>query len=205
VGISRIIVRFVPDWDIAKIIIRRIAMRILESTELGIKIDYRVYITKPTFNTKIKPIEIQLIADSNCYHVKVFNYDTKERIIWDSFDYLKEARKKYHNIQAEIMQELLCEYFNNTISGSGIDSEFTKGRIQKNSKFKITSSFHCMNENGFYAGWQDFTLVFDPTDLSNFRLHFTGNRNLERRYMLRDYLEELVYYSVERFIELNIN
>ena len=41
-------------------------------------------------------------------------------------------------------------------SGSGFDTIYNVYEQKKN--FKIVSSYHVMNENGYYDGWIDFTI-----------------------------------------------
>lgn len=40
--------------------------------------------------------------------------------------------------------------------GSGIDSDWEIS-VYKNGNLKVSSSFHCMNEDGYYCGWQQFS------------------------------------------------
>ena len=78
--------------------------------------------------------------------------------------------------------------------GSGIDADWVvedKGRY-----WKCSNSFHCMNDEGFYIGWQDFSVIISKKDIGNFRLHFHGYRYLAERYMLRDYLEDVIHYCL---------
>ena len=74
-------------------------------------------------------------------------------------------------------------------SGSGINTnyEFT---LLKNSKIQIKNSYHCMHENSYYDGYQDFYIVFDLVS-NGWQLYFSNGNYLERKYMLRGFLEDL--------------
>ena len=79
--------------------------------------------------------------------------------------------------------------------GSGIDCKWGF-EVLTNGKIKASNSFHCVNENGYYDGYADFTLTFDVTkSLRAFRLVFNGRvaQYKNRQYMLRDYLEDSIY------------
>lgn len=83
-------------------------------------------------------------------------------------------------------------------TGSGIDCgwSFTE---QKNGNILAHNSFHCMNEYGGYDGYADFTVVFKKdAPLSDFVLQFNGKvaQYKNKRYMLRDYLEETIYHFI---------
>lgn len=97
--------------------------------------------------------------------------------------------------------------------GSGIDCDWSFD-YQQNSKILASNAYHCMNENGFYCGYADFTVKIDLTKLLHFTLHFNGNSSakLNTRYMLRDYLEETICYALTnapetlaQYIEANQN
>lgn len=81
--------------------------------------------------------------------------------------------------------------------GSGIDSDWW---IEFNSRKHLvcSNSYHCMDENGMYNGWADFYLVIDLKHPENFKLHFSGRdgQYRNRKYMLRDYLEDTFAYTI---------
>jgi hypothetical protein len=47
--------------------------------------------------------------------------------------------------------------------GSGFDSPITLNNESTPEKLIFDGSFHCMDENGFYAGWLDFTAIVEPS------------------------------------------
>jgi hypothetical protein len=76
--------------------------------------------------------------------------------------------------------------------GSGIDGDW---HIEAKQRTIVASNFyHCMNENGFYDGYADFTLYIPLKNPIDFKLHFRGEdaQYLNRKYMLRDYLEDTI-------------
>lgn len=96
------------------------------------------------------------------------------------------------------MQAIIDALANALPTGSGIDCkwQFTE---QKNGNILAHNSYHCMNEYGFYDGWADFTLIFKKNKpLADFILQFNGKtaQYKNKRYMLRDYLEEFIYHCI---------
>lgn len=93
--------------------------------------------------------------------------------------------------------ETVFEYLRKVLPhGSGIDCDwrFTK---RKNGAILASNSFHCMNETGYYVGYADFTVEFKNALQPGgaFVLTFNGKQSayLNNRYMLREYLEEIIY------------
>ena len=86
--------------------------------------------------------------------------------------------------------------------GSGIDADWT---IEYRGDYIIArNSYHCMDEYGFYDGWQDFSIVIEKDEYkgkyqNNIRLHFHNGHYKADKYMLRDYLEDIIYYCLENW------
>lgn len=81
--------------------------------------------------------------------------------------------------------------------GSGIDCKW-QFDYQKNGKIRAVNAFHCMDENGYYCGYADFTLTVDLDSPQDFRLVFNGadSHRLNSKYMLKGYLEETFHYAL---------
>jgi len=85
--------------------------------------------------------------------------------------------------------------------GSGIDC---KWQIEDKGKyFKCVNAYHCMNENGYYDGYADFTLIIPKKNPIDFKLHFNGKHSQYKneRYLLRDYLEDTFHYAISEMVE----
>lgn len=82
--------------------------------------------------------------------------------------------------------------------GSGIDCKWETDENRK--YFLFTNSFHAMNEHGMYDGYCDFTLKVSRDNVRDFQLTFQGAKShyLNRKYQLRDYLEETLGYALEQ-------
>ena len=89
------------------------------------------------------------------------------------------------------------DYLEDTLPhGSGIDAKW-EFDYQKNGAILAICSYHCMDNHGYYCGWQDFKVKFAAGEpLVDFTLHFTGGDYLSRKNMLRDYLEDTLRYSI---------
>ena len=86
--------------------------------------------------------------------------------------------------------------------GSGIDCEWHL-KLTTPTRVNAVNSYHCMNDGGYYDGYVDFTLHFDIGNKDVFRVTFRSNyQNRERakRYMLREYLEDIFSETLERVV-----
>jgi len=97
-----------------------------------------------------------------------------------AFGALRECKKTGNDIWAEKhterIRELVEIYFP---SGSGFDSgcgfDFEKSR---ENKLVFYTSFHHMNNAGFYDGWSDHSVIVTPSLSLGFDVRVTGrNRN----------------------------
>jgi len=77
--------------------------------------------------------------------------------------------------------------------GLGFDNDWNI-KMTSQTKIRASSSFHCMDENGMYDGWADFSILFDLFDQSVWRVMFHGkdSQKFARRYALRDYISDTV-------------
>ena len=103
--------------------------------------------------------------------------------------------------------------------GSGIDSNWSIHKPKNGRYVYFGNSYHCMDDNGFYCGYQDFSVILPAvivdhiikvsryhtkTELYNilkisagmFTLQFNGDRYLSEYYALRDYLTDTVYHAL---------
>jgi hypothetical protein len=81
--------------------------------------------------------------------------------------------------------------------GSGIDCEW-QIKMTSPSRVMASNSYHCMDENGMYDGYADFSIRFDLGDKESFRLMFHGRQSQYKaeKYALREYLEDILYQDL---------
>ena len=86
-------------------------------------------------------------------------------------------------------QERLDSMCANLPSGSGFDSG-TKFLPEKSNPQKLvfSTSFHHMDDNGYYDGWTDHTITITP-EFGSFRVSISG-RNRRR---IKDYIFDVFY------------
>jgi hypothetical protein len=84
-------------------------------------------------------------------------------------------------------------------TGSGINCDWQIKN--KGSYFRAENSFATYNSVGYLVGYADFYLTIPKRDPLSFKFHFIGGRaqDLNKRYYLRDYLEDTIYYSLEEW------
>lgn len=91
--------------------------------------------------------------------------------------------------------------------GSGIDSDW----VIEGHAHHITcrNEFHCMNSDGFYEGYQPFSIILkkgvanycDCQDVyTDIAVHFHGNQYLAQKHMLREYLGDTIASELSDFI-----
>ena len=104
-----------------------------------------------------------------------------------------ESCKKSNNAEwLDKHTEKLIELEKRLPSGSGIDCG-TKidTRDLKANQFKLTVSFHHMDENGFYDGWTDHVITVRPS-FGGIDLTISGkNKNDIKGYLLDTYYHAL--------------
>ena len=104
-----------------------------------------------------------------------------------------ESCKKSNNTEwLDKHTEKLIELEKNLPSGSGIDcGSKIDTRDLKANQFKLTLSFHHMDENGFYDGWTDHVITVRPS-FGGIDLTISGkNKNGIKEYLLDTY-----YYAL---------
>ena len=102
----------------------------------------------------------------------------------------------------EYFGNMALDYFNENLSGSGLDCDWSLKPYTENSKnIILTTSFHCMNGVGYYDGYQDLQVVIPINDVTAWKLQFTGYRKENYIYLLREYLEDTIHYAMEKFVE----
>ena len=87
-------------------------------------------------------------------------------------------------------------------SGSGIDSGCTIDE-EKSTKNKIIihSSFHHMDENGFYCGWSNFDIIVTPDLLYEFNLKIVGRKAIYPAFSdTKEYLYSVFYDALDENI-----
>ena len=88
-------------------------------------------------------------------------------------------------------------------SGSGIDSGCAIDE-EKSSRNKIVihSSFHHMDENGFYCGWSDFTVTVTPDFVNDFNLKIVGRNAIYPAFSdTKEYLYSVFYDALNENID----
>jgi hypothetical protein len=108
-----------------------------------------------------------------------------------------EWRDNWHARLQHIQQSILP-------SGSGIDSGCTIDTSKSNDdKLIIYSSYHCMDENGFYDGWIDFKVIVRPSLSFGAIVDIVGPfsaRNGKYAHV-KDYLQEVFDHCLNTEIE----
>lgn len=113
-----------------------------------------------------------------------------------------ERYRDSHSITlAEFIQDFIVYELNQKFSGSGIDAGYKCGKISKKHIY-IESSYHCMNEHGYYDGWQEFSIRIPiTTDWHDWKLLFRYDHYKADKYMLREYLEDSLHFHLSEIFE----
>lgn len=85
--------------------------------------------------------------------------------------------------------------------GSGIDNGMFFSHLQSDdNKMVICSSFHVLDENGFYDGWIDFTVEIYPAFVGGINLKIEGNFT-NRVNCIREDASDIKEYLYEVFYD----
>jgi len=79
--------------------------------------------------------------------------------------------------------------------GSGIDGDWSFDYTDK--RIYVSNSYHRMDENGYYCGWIDFTVIIDGLHRDIWgKLDFTIKGRFGKYQDLKDYLYEIIGESL---------
>ena len=101
--------------------------------------------------------------------------------------------------------ENLVDLGNALPHGSGINDDWTSEVTKSSIRFR--NSYHCMDENGRYDGYADFTVVIPlvgkAIDWQHFKLEFNGStaQRKSSTYELRAYLDDVIYADLSTYFE----
>jgi len=127
---------------------------------------------------------------------------TKQRLVYKQLarsihakaNCTESGNEKWYNKHSMVIDYIVKNYLP---SGSGIDS----GCTINNEKYKvleIESSFHVMDEYGYYDGWIDFIVKVKPSLEFGFDLQITGN--FGKHQDLKEYLYQIFDYALTETI-----
>ena len=163
----------------------------------------------------IKSENMQYIKSlGNGLHL-LYDFETDTLEIWMNSKNTSSNAIKWNNTALEFVRQYEDQRFSfdaklnekvildNLSHGSGIDCKWAIE--DKDKYFKCSNSFHCMNSNGYYCGHADFTLIISKKNPLEFSLHFidkygSNSQYLNKKHMLRDYLEELFHYDIQSML-----
>jgi hypothetical protein len=84
--------------------------------------------------------------------------------------------------------------------GSGLDTEWAIDFDKSHgNKITLSTSYHAMDENGYYDGWIDFTVIVLPSLSFDFTIHIRGN--FGKYQDIKDYLYDILNESFSQEIE----
>ena len=90
--------------------------------------------------------------------------------------------------------------------GSGINGDWYIETSKDGKKIRCSNLFEAYTEYGYVDGDAYFSLTIPKDDPLEFRLMFHGRKSqyLNRKHMLRDYLEYLFYEDIHYFLKERI-
>jgi len=93
-------------------------------------------------------------------------------------------------------------------SGSGIDAGIKVNfEMSKVDKIVLDSSFHVLDENGFYDGWIDFKIIIRPSLTNDFNIDivgkFTNRKNSIKKDCsdIKEYLQDIFSDSLNQEVD----
>src|SRR5690606_14186150 len=96
----------------------------------------------------------------------------------------------------QVWEEALAQCEELLPSGSGFDAG-TKIEHASASKIVLRTSFHHMNEHGYYDGWTEHTVTVIPDLVNGFDLRISGrNRN-----GIKEYIADVIYDALNQEVD----
>jgi len=110
---------------------------------------------------------------------------------------IKNGNKEYETIHRQNIEQMI----DLLPHGSGIDgkTEFNFNKSREN-KLIIDSSYHCMDQNGFYDGWVDFSIMITSSLIFEVDIVITG-KFCKKYESVKDYLQETFQYTLTETIK----
>ena len=104
----------------------------------------------------------------------------------------KHGNTEWQQVWEELLEQ--CEEL--LPSGSGFDAG-TKIEHASSSKIILQTSFHHMNEHGYYDGWTEHTITVIPDLMYGFDLRISGrNRN-----HIKEYIADVFYDALNQEVD----
>lgn len=86
-------------------------------------------------------------------------------------------------------------------SGSGIDSGTTLDESSKRDRLVFNTSFHHMNDGGYYDGWTEHQVIVTPSLSFGIDLRITGRDRNEIKEYLADVFHTALTAEIEEYPE----
>src|SRR5271166_4047612 len=122
---------------------------------------------------------------TKAYRLIAQTFEARDRCIKDT------NRADWIDIHTATIRNVVEEAFP---SGSSIDDgvvfDFDASKLNK---LVFTLGFHHMDDNGYYDGWTDHSLIVTPSLSSNYSIRLTGENYRD----IKDYLYELLSSALD--------
>ena len=105
-----------------------------------------------------------------------------------AINWLPNAKNEYEQVAKSNIDTLIGFL----PTGSGFDNGIKLNEKTTPNRIIFDSSFHHMNENGFYDGWSAFKVIVTPSFVCDFDIKVTGV-NTTRKYFNKDFKEYIAY------------
>ena len=101
-----------------------------------------------------------------------------------------EANPQQHREWIQRHKDTLRKLMKNSPSGSGFDNGTKLSDDSTEEKLVFETSFHHMDENGFYSGWTSHKVKITPSFVYGFDLKVSGRNHRQ----IKDYIGEVFHY-----------
>jgi len=107
--------------------------------------------------------------------------------------------RKSDNKEWEVKHEdKLTDYIESLPHGSGIDGRTWMDEKSDENKLIFHIEYHCMDENGYYAGWYSYKIIVTPSLSFDFDLKIVGKDTPNQA---KEYLYETFQYAFSEEVE----
>lgn len=117
-----------------------------------------------------------------------------------SLKYFTKRTENINQVAIDVNEDRLSILQDALPSGSGFDS-CTTINVEKSSNHKLVfdTSFHHMDDNGYYDGWTEHKVTVTPRFDGSFDVHVSGRNKND----IKDYIAETFYNVLSEDFDLD--
>lgn len=116
---------------------------------------------------------------------------------FNAYQTCKRTGNEWADRHEDTIEQIVKDIFP---SGSGFDSGVKFNfDTSKDDRLVFDTSFHHLNENGYYDGWTDHQVIVSPSLIFGFDIRVTGKNQND----IKDYIAQTFHISCDQLVKFN--